>query len=206
VRLRLTPRSTGFYPLFARSADNLVVGAQLLKELLGADLEGRASIAKRMREAEHTGDEVTHEIMRAINTTFVTPFDREDIYALASNLDDVMDHMDAAVDLVALYAPEELPAELADQVEVLERAAVLTAEAMPRLRSMKDLTEYWIEINRLENAADQIHRKVLARLFGGEYKAMTVLKLKDIVEELEAAADAFEHVANTVETIAVKES
>jgi hypothetical protein len=89
---------------------------------------------------------------------------------------------------------------------VLERAAVLTADAMPRLRSMKDLTEYWIEVNRLENQADQIHRRLLARLFSGEYKAMTVLKLKDIIEELEAAADAFEHVANTVETIAVKES
>jgi hypothetical protein len=206
VRLRLTPRETGFYALFARSADNLVAGAQLLKELLAAGIDGRAAIAEKMRDAEHAGDEVTHEIMRLINTTFVTPFDREDIYALASNLDDVMDHMDAAVDLVALYAPEELPAELADQVEVLERAAVLTAEAMPRLRSMKDLTEYWIEVNRLENQADQIHRRLLARLFGGEYKAMTVLKLKDIVEELEAAADAFEHVANTVETIAVKES
>ncbi len=206
MRLRLTPRETGFYALFARSADNLVAGAQLLKELLAAGIDGRAAIAEKMRDAEHAGDEVTHEIMRLINTTFVTPFDREDIYALASNLDDVMDHMDAAVDLVALYAPEELPAELADQVEVLERAAVLTAEAMPRLRSMKDLTEYWIEVNRLENQADQIHRRLLARLFGGEYKAMTVLKLKDIVEELEAAADAFEHVANTVETIAVKES
>jgi hypothetical protein len=206
VRLRLTPRETGFYALFARSADNLVAGAQLLKELLAAGIDGRAAIAEKMRDAEHAGDEVTHEIMKLINTTFVTPFDREDIYALASNLDDVMDHMDAAVDLVALYAPEELPAELADQVEVLERAAVLTAEAMPRLRSMKDLTEYWIEVNRLENQADQIHRRLLARLFSGEYKAMTVLKLKDIIEELEAAADAFEHVANTVETIAVKES
>ncbi len=206
MRLRLTPRETGFYALFARSADNLVAGAQLLKELLAAGIDGRAAIAEKMRDAEHAGDEVTHEIMKLINTTFVTPFDREDIYALASNLDDVMDHMDAAVDLVALYAPEELPAELADQVEVLERAAVLTAEAMPRLRSMKDLTEYWIEVNRLENQADQIHRRLLARLFSGEYKAMTVLKLKDIIEELEAAADAFEHVANTVETIAVKES
>jgi len=206
VRLRLTPRETGFYDLFGRSADNLVAGAKLLKELLGADPAARQDVAERMREAEHVGDEVTHEIMRALNSTFVTPFDREDIYALASNLDDVMDHMDAAVDLVALYAPDELPPEFADQVEVLERAAVVTAEAMPRLRSMKNLTEYWIEVNRLENQADQIHRRLLARLFGGEFKAMTVLKLKDIAEELEAAADAFEHVAHTIETIAVKES
>ena len=93
-----------------------------------------------------------------------------------------------------------------EQVDVLERAAELTAEAMPRLRSMKDLSEYWIEFNRLENEGDQVYRRLLVRLFTGEYDALTVLKMKEVVDELEAAADAFEHVANTVETIAVKES
>jgi hypothetical protein len=136
----------------------------------------------------------------------VTPFDREDIYRLASSLDDVMDAMDAAVDLVVLYQIDELPPGIADQVEVLERAAEITAAAMPRLRVMKNLREYWIEINRLENAGDQIYRRMLARLYSGEYDALTVLKLKEIVEQLEAAADAFENVANTVESIAVKES
>jgi predicted phosphate transport protein (TIGR00153 family) len=144
--------------------------------------------------------------MRELNETFVTPFDREDIYRLASSLDDVMDAMEAAVDLVALYQIGELPAEIADQVDVLERAAELTADAMPRLRSMKDLSEFWIELNRLENQADQVYRRLLARLFSGDYDALTVLKLKEVVDQLEAAADAFEHVANTVETIAVKES
>ncbi|HEX7188238.1 MAG TPA: DUF47 family protein, partial [Actinomycetes bacterium] len=99
-----------------------------------------------------------------------------------------------------------LPPEIADQVDVLERAAELTADAMPRLRSMKDLSEFWIELNRLENQADQVYRRLLARLFSGEYDALTVLKLKEVVDQLEGAADAFEHVANTVETIAVKES
>jgi predicted phosphate transport protein (TIGR00153 family) len=144
--------------------------------------------------------------MRELNETFVTPFDREDIYRLASSLDDVMDYMEAAVDLVVLYNIAELPPEIADQVDVLERAAELTAEAMPRLRSMKDLSEFWIELNRLENQADQVYRRILAKLFSGEYDALTVLKLKEVVDQLEAAADAFEHVANTVETIAVKES
>jgi predicted phosphate transport protein (TIGR00153 family) len=144
--------------------------------------------------------------MRELNETFVTPFDREDIYRLASSLDDVMDAMEAAVDLVVLYKIGELPAEVADQVDVLERAAELTAEAMPRLRSMKDLSEYWIELNRLENQADHVYRRLLARLFSGEYDTLTVLKLKEVVDQLEEAADAFEHVANTVETIAVKES
>ncbi len=159
-----------------------------------------------MRGAEHAGDEATHAIMRELNETFVTPFDREDIYRLASSLDDVMDFMEAAVDLVVLYNIAELPPEIADQVDVLERAAELTAEAMPRLRGMKDLKEFWIELNRLENQADQVYRRLLARLFSGEYDALTVLKLKEVVDQLEAAADAFEHVANTVETIAVKES
>ena len=164
------------------------------------------AIADRMRKAEHDGDEATHAIMRELNGSFITPFDREDIYRLASSLDDVMDAMEAAVDLVVLYQIGDLPPEIADQIDVLERAAELTAEAMPRLRSMKDLSEYWIELNRLENQADQVYRRLLARLFAGDYDALTVLKLKEVVDQLEAAADAFEHVANTIETIAVKES
>jgi len=206
VRLRITPRETSFYDLFTASAENLVVGTKLLAELLGADPAGRSEIAERMRKAEHDGDDTTHIILRAVNSTFVAPFDREDIYRLASSLDDVMDHMDAAVDLVVLYNIGELPRELADQIEVLERAAEVTAEAMPHLRGMNHLEDYWIEINRLENQADHIYRKLLAKLFSGEYDALTVLKLKDVVDELEAAADAFEDVAHTVESIVVKGS
>ncbi len=206
MRFRLTPRQNSFYDLFAASGKNLMEGASLLKELLAAEGDDRKGIAERMRAAEHAGDEATHAIMRQLNETFVTPFDREDIYRLASSLDDVMDAMEAAVDLVVLYRIEHLPAEIGDQVDVLERAAELTAEAMPRLRSMKDLSEFWIELNRLENQADQIYRRILAKLFSGDYDALTVLKLKEVVDSLEQAADAFEHVANTVETIAVKES
>jgi predicted phosphate transport protein (TIGR00153 family) len=206
VRIRLTPRQNSFYSMFATSGRNLMEGAGLLKELLGAEMSERKAIAERMRSCEHAGDEATHAIMRELNETFVTPFDREDIYRLASSLDDVMDYMEAAVDLVVLYNIAELPPEIADQVDVLERAAELTADAMPRLRSMKDLSEFWIELNRLENQADQVYRRILAKLFSGEYDALTVLKLKEVVDQLEAAADAFEHVANTVETIAVKES
>ena len=204
--MRFTPRNNAFYAMFAVSGQNLVVGAGLLKELLGAEPADRKAIAEKMREAEHDGDEATHAIMRELNESFITPFDREDIYRLASSLDDVMDAMEAAVDLVVLYQIGELPPEVADQVDVLERAAELTAEAMPRLRSMKDLSEFWIELNRLENQADQVYRRLLARLFNGEYDALTVMKLKEVVDQLEAAADAFEHVANTVEQISVKES
>ena len=205
MALRFRPADTTFYDLFAQSAKHLVGGAELLAEMLaeGAD---RESIAQRMRDAEHQADESTHDIIRRVNKTFVTPFDREDIYNLASGLDDVMDFMEEAVDLVLLYEVESLPSELANQVEVIQRCAELTAEAMPRLQTMKDLEEYWIEINRLENAGDKSYRRILAKLFGGKYEALEVLKLKDVVDSLEAAIDAFERVANIVEQIAVKES
>jgi len=159
-----------------------------------------------MRDAEHAADETTHAIVRRVNSTFVTPFDREDIYALASALDDVMDEMDEAGDLVLLYGVTTLPAETSEQVEVLQRCAELTAEAMPGLATMSSLDEYWIEINRLENAGDRSYRRILASLFTGDYEAIEVIKLKDIVESLESAIDAFEKVANILEQIAVKES
>ncbi|WP_034089170.1 DUF47 domain-containing protein [Streptacidiphilus albus] len=206
MRIRLTPRETSFYEMFASSADNIVVGSKLLLELLGADVAARPDLAERMRAAEHAGDEITHSIFHQLNSSFITPFDREDIYSLASSLDDVMDYMEEAVDLVVLYEIDTLPKGVDQQIEVLSRAAELTAAAMPNLRGMDNLTEYWIEVNRLENQADQIHRKLLAHLFSGAYEAIEVLKLKQIVDVLEEAADAFEHVANTVETIAVKES
>jgi hypothetical protein len=206
VRLRLTPRDTSFFDLFAAQAQHLVTGANLLGELLGADRPARKVIAKQMSDAEHLADEATHSIMRRLNQTFVTPFDRDDIYALASNLDDCMDFMEEAADLIVLYKLDGMPARVADQVQVLQRAAELTAEAMPRLRSMSDLNEYWVEINRLENQADKAHRKLLAQLFDEITDPILLMKLKEVVEKLEDAADAFEKVANTVETIALKES
>ncbi len=205
MRLKFRPVDSSFYDLFSEAAGHLVVGAQLLSEMLAAGTS-RAEVAQRMREAEHAADETTHSIVRRVNSTFVTPFDREDIYALASALDDVMDMMDEAVDLILLYEVTSLPPESTQQVEVLQRCAELTAAAMPSLESMSSLDEYWIEINRLENTGDKSFRRILANLFNGEHEALEVLKLKDIVESLEGAIDAFEKVANIVEQIAVKES
>lgn len=205
---RLTPQENSFYDLFAKSAANLIDGSRELTAILGTPAAERETVAKRMREIEHNADEATHEIIRKVNSSFITPFDREDIHGLASALDDCMDLMDATVDLIVLYRIGELPPGISDQVEVLARMSELTAEAMPRLRSMKDLSEYWIEINRLENQADQVYRRLLAGLFNGDFgsDAITIMKLKEVIEELEAAADAFEKVAHKVESIAVKES
>jgi len=205
VALSFKPVDNAFYELLATSATHLVNGARILAEVLD-DTADRKDIAARMQDAEHQCDETTHEIAKRVNSTFVTPFDREDIYALASGLDDVMDYMEEAVDMTVLYEVGVLPTELADQVDVLQRCAELTAEAMPRLKTMKGLEEYWIEINRLENAGDKSYRRILANLFSGQYEALDVLKLKDIVDSLEHAVDAFEKVANTIEQIHAKES
>ena len=191
--------------MFVEAAQNLVSATDLLAEFLHVS-SNREKLAAQLREHEHAGDAVTHRVIHELNSTFVTPFDREDIYQLATKLDDVMDAMEAAADFAVLAELETLPAEMARQVDLLQRAARCTAAAMDRLATMTDLASYWIEVNRLENEADQVYRGLLSRLFSGTYEALTVLKLKQVADDLEEAADAFEHVANVVETIAVKES
>jgi predicted phosphate transport protein (TIGR00153 family) len=208
VKFRFRPTDNSFYDFFTKAASNLVRGTELLSELAISKADF-ASIAEKLEDVEHDSDRITHDVYNKINSTFITPFDREDIYRLASTLDDVMDHIEAAGNLVYLYGLTKLPAlprELHDLVQVLDQQARVTAAAMPRLRSMKDLKEYWVEINRLENDGDRAYRMCLVRLFSGEYDALQVLKMKEVADELEKACDAFEHVANTVEQIAVKES
>jgi predicted phosphate transport protein (TIGR00153 family) len=211
MAFRLTPHERGFYPLFTKAAQNIATAADELAKLIAAEPAARAPLAARVKEAELTGDELTHEILVKINTTFVTPFDREDIYRLASALDDVLDAIEEAADRIVLYRLGALPAGIADQVELLRRAAAVTAAAMPRLEKLADLQSYWIDVNSLENEADAVYRTLLGDLLAPPDPAppadvLTVLKTKEIVETLEEAADAFETVANTVESIAVKEA
>ena len=208
MKFSLRPSEGAFYDFFSAAAQNLVRGTALLNELglPGADVQ---SISERLIEVEHDSDQITHDIYKKINSTFVTPFDREDIYRLGSQLDDVMDHLEAVGSLLYLYGLTQLPSlprEMHELVEVLDQQAKLTAASMPRLRSLSNLEDYWIECNRLENEGDRAYRMLLVRLFSGEYDALTVLKMKEVADEMEAACDAFEHVANTIETIAVKES
>ena len=208
MRFRFRPTDNSFYDFFTKAASNLVRGTELLSELAISKADF-AMIAEKLEDVEHDSDRITHDVYNKINSTFITPCDREDIYRLASTLDDVMDHIEAAGNLVYLYGLTKLPAlprELHDLVQVLDQQARVTAAAMPRLRAMKDLKEYWVEINRLENDGDRAYRMCLVRLFSGEYDALQVLKMKEVADELEKACDAFEHVANTVEQIAVKES
>jgi predicted phosphate transport protein (TIGR00153 family) len=208
VRFKLRPSDDSFYEMFSRAARNLVTGTEMLSELALPDVDMQ-SVSERLVEVEHDSDAITHELYKRINSTFITPFDREDIYNLGSHLDDVMDHLEAVGSLLYLYGLTKLPAlprEMHELVRILHQQAAITAEAMPRLKALKDLDEYWVECNRLENEGDRAYRMLLVRLFSGEYDALTVLKMKEVADELEAACDAFEHVANIVETIAVKES
>ncbi|RZQ59485.1 DUF47 domain-containing protein [Amycolatopsis suaedae] len=208
MRLRLRPREPELYEFFTRAARNAAEAAEALAELGSADT-GSEELSNRLVEIEHRNDELTHELYNRLNATFVTPFDRDDMYRLGSRLDDVVDHLEAAATLTHLYQPfadVTPPPELLDQVSVLRKLGALTVTAFDDLAAGRDLRHYWVESNSLENEADKLYRMLLVRLFGGEYETLTVLKLKEIADELEEAADAFELVANTVEAIAVKES
>lgn len=204
--MRLAPRDTRFYDLFTQAARNVLDAAVLLRELVEGPPEVRSGLAKRLVDVEHAGDDATHEIMRAVNSSFITPFDREDIALLASRLDDVIDNMEAAGDLTVLYRIGDLPAAVGEQAALLQEAARLTVEAMPRLRTLRDLDSYWITINEIENRADNVYRALLADLFDGDSDVVTMIKVKEVVDQLEAAADSFEQVANVIQSIAAKES
>jgi uncharacterized protein len=205
VAFKLTPRDSAFYEMFTEAGRNVAKTVEVLSGLLDPNAN-REAIAKLLREHEHAGDAVTHRIMRQLNTSFVTPFDREDIYRLASALDDVVDAIEGAADFIVLADVGRLPPLMLEQIQLLQRSANETAEAMSRLKTLRDLEPYWIEVNRLENEADRVYRKLLSKLFSGDYDALTMVKLREVADGLEEAADALEHVAHAVETIAVKES
>ena len=205
MRFRLLPSDEKFFDLFNAAATNVADCSRRLRELLEQPGPGGSATIDAVIACEQRGDELTRDIFRRLNTSFVTPFDREDIHALAYGLDDAMDEMEEAADLINLYEVVSFPSEFAKQVELIQRCAELTAAAMPRLQSL-DLEEYWLEIGRLEKAGDKSFRRIITKLFSGNYDALEVLKLKDVVEKLEGAINAFETVAKRVEQIAVKES
>ncbi|MEV6904975.1 DUF47 family protein [Amycolatopsis sp. NPDC051372] len=204
--MRLTPRGTKFFDLLTDAAGNLVTATGLLRELVDAEPGEREPVAKRLQDVEHRGDELTHTIMVELNSSFVTPFDREDIQALAARIDDVLDFMETAADLSVLYRLGSFPPGTETLVRLLCRCSELTASAMPGLAKVSECEPFWIEINELENEADRVYRRILAQLFEPGADALEVLKTKEVVEQFEFAADAFEHVADAVQTIAVKES
>jgi len=205
VKLKISQRSEAFFELFARSAENLRETAELLGDLIRSyeDLDLKV---RRIQDREHDGDEITHEVIRRLNTSFITPMDREDIYRLATALDDVLDAIEGVADLFLLHAIAEPLPVMGSQVDVLIRAAKQTEEVLDLLPKMdRDRLEpYWIEINSLENEGDQLYRHAVADLFGGDHKAMDVLRWKEVIEGTEEAIDGLENVGNIVESIVLK--
>ena len=199
------PKDREFFDLFEEAAANAVQAADLLDRMLGRYPES-ADLARDIVICEQTGDRITHDIIQRLNSTFVTPIDREDILQLTSALDDVVDLIDEVSDYLGLYRIEA-PMEQAQRLaHIILQATRQIAEAMPRLRNFQDIGHYTVEINRLENDGDRVVRDAIASLFYGGIDPMVVIRWKDIFERLEEAIDATEHVANALEGIVIKNS
>jgi uncharacterized protein len=197
------PREREFFDLFEEAGNNIVHTAALLEQML-EHWPDEAQLAREILECEHEGDRITHDIVQRLNSTFVTPIDREDIYALASAMDDIIDYTEEVADFLGLYrieAPMERAQELA---RILHEAARLICKAVPRLRTFDDIRHYTVEINRLENDGDRMVREALASLFVDGIDPMLVIRWKDIFERLEDAIDACETTANILESIVIK--
>jgi predicted phosphate transport protein (TIGR00153 family) len=200
------PREESFFQLFEGSAQNMVKAAQKLKELIDT-WENVADKINEINEFEHAGDTITHQIMEQLHRTFVTPFDREDIAALAHSLDDVTDFIQATADAMYLYKVER-PAQSAKELsDVIVQAACEVERAMPLLRhrnQLKRMLESCVEINRLENVADEIYRSTIAKLFTDNTDIVELIKWREIYEHMESATDRCEDVANVLEGVALK--
>ena len=200
------PREEKFFDLFEDSARNIVKAAKVLKDLINTweDVEHRVD---EIRELEHQGDNITHEVIARLHRTFVTPFDREDINALAQALDDILDFIDAAAGAMVLYKvnkPGKRAIELAD---IIVQAAVETEKAVLKLRhraKMKEIRDECVEINRLENLADVLYRSAIAELFDDAKDIADVIKWREIFEHMESATDRCEDVSNVIEGVALK--
>jgi uncharacterized protein len=201
----LAPGDREFFDLFEEAGGNILRAVGLLEELL-RDFPERIDLARDILICEQDGDRITHDIIQRLNQTFVTPIDREDIYALASALDDVVDYTEEVADYLGLYKIEAPMEQAQALAHVLHAAGRQIAEAMPRLRGFKDISHYTVEINRLENDGDRIAREAIASLFDNGIDPMVVIRWKDIFERLEEAIDATEHVANILEGIVIKNS
>jgi predicted phosphate transport protein (TIGR00153 family) len=199
------PKEREFFDLFEEAGTNILRAADLLDQMLRQYPE-QADLARDILICEQEGDRITHDIIRRLNQTFVTPIDREDILQLASALDDVVDLTEEVADFLGLYKIEA-PMEQAQRLaHILLQSARQLAEAMPRLRSFKDISHYTVEINRLENDGDRTVREAMASLFDNGIDPMVVIRWKDIYDRLEGAIDATEKVANILEGIVIKNS
>ncbi len=201
---RLIPREERFFELFERQAVNITESAQRLREMVFDFSDAPAKVAA-IRELEHAGDMLTHEVVRKLNTTFITPFDREDVYALASRLDDVLDLIEAAADRLVLYRIKEPTSGARALTEVIAKTADAVQQAVGCLRpTSPSYHAHAVEVNRLENEADRLLKELIAGLFANVSDPIEVIKWKEIYETLEEVTDRCEDVVNVIEGIVLK--
>ena len=203
-KIRLTPQTKAFYVLYERAAANSVEMARLLVELLDRFPDDGSELIRRIKDREHEGDSVTHELVDLLNRTFVTPFDRDDMYRLASALDDICDHVDEAADNIGLYGVKVIPEQAKQQAQVILRSSVQLEEAVTRLDGFKDVRSQLDELRELEDEGDRLARDAIAALFRSGQDPISIIRWKDLHEQLEAAVDSCEYAADVLEAIVVK--
>src|SRR5918997_6100946 len=199
------PKEREFFDLFEEAGANIVRAAALLEDMLNR-WPDHGELARDIVVCEQDGDRITHDIIQRLNSTFVTPIDREDIYALASGLDDIIDFIEEVSDFLGLYRIEAPMEQAQRQAHILMEACRQISEAMPRLRGFRDVSHFTGEIHRLETDGDRVTREAVASLFDTGIDPMVVIRWKDIFERLEDAVDATEHIANIIANIVDKNS
>ncbi|MFQ5847171.1 MAG: DUF47 domain-containing protein [Candidatus Methylomirabilales bacterium] len=200
---RFIPRDGKFFDLFEAAALNIREAAATLKAMAESDGDYEAWW-KKVEEYEHTGDRITHDLMKKLNQTFITPLDREDIHQLGSRLDDVVDLIEAAATRMALYKIKECSTDARRLADLIHQMAEEIVLAVQKLRNLKSILSHCVEINRLENVADHISRDAIAALFTGGHDPVEIVKWKEIYETLETATDRCEDVADILERIVLK--
>ena len=203
LMVRFLPRETKFFDLFADMAQNLTIGARQLRDLLQNYRDVPANVQK-IKDTEHKGDEIAHAVFIKLNSTFITPFDREDIHSLASSLDDVLDCINAAARRLVTYKISDPPVEAGALANIIVRQIEELAKALPHLEKGDGLLKNCVEVNRLENEADGITRAAIGRLFETETDSIRLIKHKELLEVLEQATDKAEDAANVLETVVLK--
>jgi len=202
--VRLTPQKSEFFQLYAQASANAVEIARMLVDLLETFPQDGESLIAKIKEREHEGDRLTHEVVLLLNSTFVTPFDRDDMYRLAGAIDDICDHIDEAADNLGSWGVERVPEKAREQASVILRATTKLDEAVRRLDGFKDSSDQLAELRALEDEGDALERDAVAELFRSTDDAKTIIRWKDIHERLEEAVDALENAADVLEAIVVK--
>jgi uncharacterized protein len=203
VPFQVIPRELAFFELFDMAAAGVARGVVNLGALID-DLNEAERYAQRIRDIEHEGDDLTHQIVALLNTTFVTPFDRSDIHSLASSLDDVLDSVEGIADLLVLLRVEKPLPQFRQQVAVLLQAVTWVGVAVRDLRGLHGVEKACAEVRRAEREGDWLYRRGVAELYAGDYAAMEVLMWKDLFEQAEEAVDRCEDIANTLGSVVLK--